>query len=336
MAGYEVKYNGSTISFSSLSYKESLDPNPQPFTLVLAGVNHTVNEMDKVEIYRDGTLVYTGYVEEANPSRSEQGEVTVVSGSDSSIKALVKVIGPDDFIGGEPAKLIRAINQPNAPLAKKDPVTKNLLWTATASANSSEAFKAIDGDPYTPWKKGSSQANGDWFKIDFGEVKTNLCRITIEHVADEYAENMVIEYSTDDSTYYTLATITNNQIKNIDETTYNYFNARYIKLRITANATRPWSINEIWVYFKTGDPIFQEGQLDTYGYGVYGQLGNFELRLSKWKRIADYIGSFNSLYRDSEAFSDSFRPDLLDLGLSYKACFAAPESARGFIKGSEN
>ena len=288
MVSYQVKINGTAVDFVSIEYSESLDPEPQPFRLVLGGT-YSLAEHSTIEVYRNGVLEYTGLSEGVQKSYSEEGETTEITGRDISLKALVKVIGPDEFMGGEPANLIKAINLPNVPLTKKDPNTKQLLWSASSNKNSADAWKAVDGDPYVGWNAGGTQALNDWFQVDMAGTKTNVCRVTIEHEADKYAENYSIQLSPDGSNWTTVASKTGNQIKNIDET-FTPMNARYVKINITANGSRPWAINEIWVYTKTEDQIFTLGTLEPYGYGVYGQLGNFENRLAKMKRIADYIG----------------------------------------------
>ena len=77
-------------------------------------------------------------------------------------------------------------------------------WTASASATEpgGSASGAIDGNSGTRWATGTSQANGQWFQVDMGSVRT-VGSLTLETRSTEkwdYPQAFQVQLSTSGAT----------------------------------------------------------------------------------------------------------------------------------------
>jgi sialate O-acetylesterase len=165
-------------------------------------------------------------------------------------------------------------------------------WVATASvsAGGQPASNAIDGDPSTRWATGVSQANGQWFQIDFGATNT-FSKIVLDATASsgDYPRGYQVNISNDGNTWGSpIASGAGSSAV----TTINFTarTARYIRVTQTTTGSTGnwWSIHEFNVYggatAPTGGTNFTRA----------GLSGNNQLQLS-WTNILRFVYAASNL-----------------------------------------
>ena len=144
--------------------------------------------------------------------------------------------------------------------------TSGIVWTtASASLNSANAWRAIDGDLNTAWESNQSQASGQWFQVDLGELKS-INGITIAQDNTNFAKNWKIELSADGSNWAQIAANTNETQSTIS-VRFSAGNYRYAKMSITASDSAQWSIKEVYFY-KPGTSVIEIGEISSYNQNV--------------------------------------------------------------------
>ena len=126
MTVYEVTINDATVSVESLEFEKSLDFAPKPFRLVLPE-DSTVHIDDVVKIYRNGDLLFTGYVRDVTKSIGDSGFVKEVTGLDNKVLLQEQIRPASESIGSEPARLIEAIVRPMVRVSGKTAL-QNVLF----------------------------------------------------------------------------------------------------------------------------------------------------------------------------------------------------------------
>lgn len=463
---YTVKIDGIEYEFISLEYSSSLEFTPSRFRIELPDIYTDIHPYSEVTIYRNGSLVFKGYITNIHKEIGSRGKILVIEGLDNKIKLKERVLGASKSIGSEPANLIKALIIPMVEVSgrtglkdivvedngkssgivtiynsgtgnyyarlqddcttdkysgansvkmdvynyndgnhykytgikinlNKDlsgfyqlhfyakrteyngeylpsnwtvklvdnngkTITWNISigttwteirllfregiidsgfnyssvshlliyceptdittgntpdclfdliefigtdWTATSNVLSNPNL-TIDGNMWSKAEKGSIQSSGDYLQIDFGRTVIGLCRIVIEHESNKYAENYKLQYSSDGSTWNDIVSVSGNSLRCIDHT-FNPVDCRYIRIYITSNGTKEWSIYEVYPYIQLREPYVDIGQIDTYGYPVYGQLTNYSLVINALNRISQYIGWELKLSPDDKLYFKS-------------------------------
>jgi YD repeat-containing protein len=109
-------------------------------------------------------------------------------------------------------------------------VTDNKV--ATASSFSSDAFKAIDGDPFTRWS--STATDSEWITVYLGGLKSfDTVRLMWEAA---YGKNYRIDISTNNTSWTTIKTVTNGD-GNVDELYVGPQSASYVRMYGTLRGT---------------------------------------------------------------------------------------------------
>ncbi|MGQ9543680.1 MAG: discoidin domain-containing protein [Candidatus Bathyarchaeia archaeon] len=160
-----------------------------------------------------------------------------------------------------------------------------IVATASASLNNSNAFKIIDQNTSTKWGSGTSQASGQWVKVDMGKTYS-LRRIIIQMGIPNYARNFMIEVSTDDVNYTQVYSKTNNDASTID-VTLTPVNARYVKMTLTGSASDQWDIYEMYFYEST-EPALEIGEIEEFGKEIDFRV-DYEYRLDAIARLAESV-----------------------------------------------
>jgi len=127
-----------------------------------------------------------------------------------------------------------------------------LGWTASASSPNDLPSNALDGDPSTRWSTGRAQSSGDWFLVDMGAIRS-FSSITLDAGSSigDYLRSYEVFVSTNGS-------IWGNPVANGNGSgqvvTISFANqsARFIKVVLTANAGKWWSIQEFTVSNASG------------------------------------------------------------------------------------
>jgi len=125
-------------------------------------------------------------------------------------------------------------------------------WTASASIPNDLPSNALDGNSATHWSSGRAQSSGDWFLVDMGAIRS-FSSITLDAGSSigDYLRSYEVFVSTDGS-------IWGNPVANGNGSgqvvTISFANqsARFIKVVLTANAGKWWSIQEFTVSNASG------------------------------------------------------------------------------------
>ncbi|MEM3677762.1 MAG: discoidin domain-containing protein [Candidatus Bathyarchaeia archaeon] len=157
-------------------------------------------------------------------------------------------------------------------------------YSATASVNSTDAWKVLDGDLDTKWSA-SSQAQGTYIQVDLG-ASQQICRVTL-YQGDNYARNWKVETSTDGSTWTQRAAKTGDHRKTLDAI-FSPVNARYVKVTITSTYSGAWDVKEFCIAKADGDQVLTIGQIDDYGSCMPFRFENETLMEAAY-RVAEII-----------------------------------------------
>ncbi|MEM2123385.1 MAG: discoidin domain-containing protein [Candidatus Bathyarchaeia archaeon] len=157
-------------------------------------------------------------------------------------------------------------------------------YSATASVNSTDAWKILDGDLDTKWSA-SSQAQGTYIQVDLGSSQ-QICRVTL-YQGDNYARNWKIETSTDGSNWTQRASRSNDHRKTLDEI-FSPATARYVKVTITSAYSGAWDVKEFSIAKSDGEQVLEIGQIDNYGSCMPFRFENETLMEAAY-RVAEVI-----------------------------------------------
>jgi hypothetical protein len=121
-------------------------------------------------------------------------------------------------------------------------------WVATASAGSSSAGNALDGNTGTRFTSGTPMVNGMWFQVDMLAARTfNQITMNSAGSANDYARGYQVFVSTD-GTNFGSAIATGTGSAALITVTVPSQTARYLKIVQTGAASYWWSIAELNVY----------------------------------------------------------------------------------------
>ena len=127
-------------------------------------------------------------------------------------------------------------------------------WVASASSANGSPANAIDGNIGTRWSTGVSQANGQWFQVDMGSVRTfNRIVMDAGSSTGDYPRGYQVYVSNDGSNWGSLVA-TGVGSSAVTTVTFAMQTARYIRVNQTGSVSGIWwSIHEFNVYvFVTG------------------------------------------------------------------------------------
>ncbi|QJE98797.1 discoidin domain-containing protein [Luteolibacter luteus] len=121
-------------------------------------------------------------------------------------------------------------------------------WYATASRNSSNASRALDGVIGTRWDTGQSQANGQWFQLDLLAVRT-FDRIVLDQGSSsgDWPRGYRINVSNDGINWGS-AVATGVGTSGVTTISFGTRSARYIRITQTGSNGGYWSIHELGLY----------------------------------------------------------------------------------------
>ncbi len=126
--------------------------------------------------------------------------------------------------------------------------TARTQWYASASRNSHNAMRALDGDVATRWDTGQSQAPGQWFQLHLLTVRT-FDRIVLDQGSSsgDWPRGYQVHVSNDGVSWGSpIAT----GVGTSGTTTISFAarSARYIRITQTGSNSRFWSIHELGIY----------------------------------------------------------------------------------------
>lgn len=132
-------------------------------------------------------------------------------------------------------------------------------------------------EAYLDFNGGQFQESGDYFKIDMGSIKSRVSGIYVEcrgeGGTEKYARNYEIQTATVDGVWTSRASQSNNKCRDIIES-WSPVSARYIQIRLTANANTGWQISQVYIY-QSDDLkycIWNEGSGSTLGPYLSGNF----------------------------------------------------------------
>lgn len=122
-------------------------------------------------------------------------------------------------------------------------------WTATASDNNGNAYRAIDGDADSRWDTGAPQSSGQWFVVDMKDrLKVDAVILDVVASAGDSPVSYKMYISDDGQTWGSAVA----SGKGTRDATFIYLDetmqARYIKIEQTGQAGNYWSVHEFHVY----------------------------------------------------------------------------------------
>jgi hypothetical protein len=123
-------------------------------------------------------------------------------------------------------------------------------WVAStnASTDSSDApAHALDGDLTTRFSSDKNQVPGLYFEVDLGSEPTVYgLQMNVPNSPTDYARGYEVQLSTDGSSWATVANCTGTSTP--ETVTFAAQRARYVKVVLTANGDKWWSIDEFDLY----------------------------------------------------------------------------------------
>jgi fibronectin type 3 domain-containing protein len=121
-------------------------------------------------------------------------------------------------------------------------------WIASASVNSGNASKAIDGTASTRWDTSGPQTPGQWFQINMGSTNS-FYKLVLDATAspNDYPRGYQVEVS-NDGVNWSSSIATGAGSSAITTITFPSQTARYIRVTQTGSAGNYWSIHEFNVY----------------------------------------------------------------------------------------
>jgi hypothetical protein len=120
--------------------------------------------------------------------------------------------------------------------------------STNASTDSSDApAHALDGDLTTRFSSDKNQVPGLYFEVDLGSEPTVYgLQMNVPNSPTDYARGYEVQLSTDGSSWATVANCTGTSTP--ETVTFAAQRARYVKVVLTANGDKWWSIDEFDLY----------------------------------------------------------------------------------------
>jgi hypothetical protein len=122
-------------------------------------------------------------------------------------------------------------------------------WTASASATGSgaAASNVLDGNMSTRWNSGAAQTAGQWFKVDFGALKT-FSHVVLDAAASgyDYPRGYNLEVSNDNSNWTLVAVGSGSSA--LGTLSFPRQTARYLRITLNTGVGNWWTIYELNVY----------------------------------------------------------------------------------------
>ncbi|WP_160164577.1 DUF5010 domain-containing protein [Pedosphaera parvula] len=136
-------------------------------------------------------------------------------------------------------------------------------WVASASVNSGNAGRAIDGNISTRWDTSGAQTPGQWFQVDMGSVKS-FYKLILDATPslNDYPRGYQVNVSNDGVNWGNpVATgVASSAVTTIKFATQT---ARYIRITQTGSVGNYWSIHEFNVYAMPPPPPVPTGLIAT-------------------------------------------------------------------------
>jgi fibronectin type 3 domain-containing protein len=121
-------------------------------------------------------------------------------------------------------------------------------WLASASVNTGNASRAIDGSASTRWDTAGAQTPGQWFQINMGSTN-GFYKLVLDATAspNDYPRGYQVQISNDGVNWSSsIATGVGNSA--ITTITFPSQTARYVRVTQTGSAGNFWSIHEFNIY----------------------------------------------------------------------------------------
>lgn len=126
-------------------------------------------------------------------------------------------------------------------------------WTATASssAGGDVPSNALDGSASTRWSTGTAMANGQYYQVDLGAVRT-FDQVTVDAGGStgDYPRGLSVQVSGDGASWTPVASAA--AVTASQTVTFAQQTARYLRLVQTSSSTSWWSIAELTVSAASG------------------------------------------------------------------------------------
>lgn len=140
--------------------------------------------------------------------------------------------------GGNPA-LVLPVNVTTMP-------TATTLWRAEASHNGASAILAIDGDLGSFWTNQARQAQGQWFRVDFGEPRL-MDGLAFRSPGQGYPFAYTVRVSNDGHVWRTVWAIAQGNARDV-VATFAPFAVRYAQIDLLAPHDEEWMISEVQIH----------------------------------------------------------------------------------------
>jgi len=139
-------------------------------------------------------------------------------------------------------------------------------WSLSASGTGggTSLANAIDGNTGTVWSPGTSQSNGQWFKVDMGATMTfNQIQLDSGSYSNDYPRGYTVDVSMDGTNWTQVAS--GSSYHRALPINFPATRGRYIKITQTGSADNWWSIAEINVYLNNDDYDFNLTLINRFG-----------------------------------------------------------------------
>lgn len=139
-------------------------------------------------------------------------------------------------------------NQGNSPTVSLSGALDRTGWTATASHNNGNAYRALDGNSSTRWDTAGSQTSGQWFTVDMKGDKI-IDRIVLEtyQSPDDSPAGYSVYLSTD-GTNWGSPIASGTGTTGVTDIIFPKRIARYIRIVQTGSKGNYWSIHEFYAF----------------------------------------------------------------------------------------
>jgi fibronectin type 3 domain-containing protein len=170
-------------------------------------------------------------------------------------------------------------------------VLNRVSWVASASVNSGNAVRGIDGDITTRWDTGGPQAPGQLFQVNMGSAQT-FSKITLDQgsSANDYPIGYQVNVSSDGVNWGS-PVATGAGTPTVTTITFATQTAQYIRVTQTGSVGNYWSIHEFNAYAPTGS-------LPAAPTGLTATAGNAVVNLS-WVQSTGSGITQNKVYRST-------------------------------------
>ena len=194
-------------------------------------------------------------------------------------------------------------------------------WVASASNESAEASKAVDGDETTRWSSGTGLSDGQWLQIDLG-TPTEFDRIVLDNAQspNDFSRNFSIEISGDSQQWKRIARATGTPSST--EVQLAPTKARYLRILNHSNSGSWWSVHGVDILRTVADKVPATGILLTAAGEVKPglELHGWYNPGNEYQRLVTRVGSVTltselppqgafTIAYEGDTFTDSPTPD---------------------------